>query len=992
MLEARVTVAVLSKLLQAGMAAWDAFKEEGISSKESTAIRLATDLLGDLGGKSSGQLSDMAALHFGVVTQCFGHALGRQWAFNRQLAPHGLRLFMNKEQRKRADEIDLRVKLAVSALPKFGGPSLLQAGDLPASAEGVRDAAVIGEPLATPYYRALWEAFSNPKLDEGDEARVPLLDLEKGRLGFERDFLLAYQQVLASPEGQKLQRYVAGLAGDYRARMLRELRLRDMAEWGERHTFGNVERHDRPADDPIPFMPLAKMYIEPDARLAKKERQEEEPRRPVLSLIEHWLGASKTNVVVVRADFGMGKSLTARSLAQRLALRFLETRTPSPEMEIPVFIQCAEDLTEEGFDLGAFVRRAWKREAGELELKLKLDDPALEPPGRTQRALFIFDGLDEVILGERRLESFFQRIKDEASAHHRFIVFSRPGALPPEQSLEGIPVLEILPWAEPQIADWLEAWRGLSGGAGPTSQELVSRGLVELAKTPILLFMVAQTWKDQSHGVGASLAALYEEFFWQIARGKHEADLKSHKNVSDASKQLHQHLMRTGVLTQETHPPDAMLWLMGRVAWESTKLDQRQMLEPFRRADVLTKHGITNLLIDELKMERSADETIDAIQMGLLLTLQAHFRAQAASQLLFGHKSFREFLVARYWADRLKAIARAPAQDWEQFEAPLLGGRLLSREDRTFEFLMEMLNGAAHPKRSAAPFGLMEPERHSLLGWAQMRFKSEEPLPDESARGVRGRRHPSLREDRSPWLREAALAIGSTLKDSPGLRQDDKLTMRSMLAWFWLMRIGPVVVARKAYLPGAVIPDNSIPGADFSEANLEEANFSRADLRPRGISGSLIQPASFSRAVLDRAAMMNADLSMCLFGEASLVDANLSRAVTNSAYFGRANLRGAVLELVRAANAVFDNADLTDSQLLGAFLRKASFVGANLTGANLMGANLMGANLESAHLQGANFERANFEGASLRGASYDATTRGPEGFDPDAAGAVRVRS
>ena len=41
--------------------------------------------------------------------------------------------------------------------------------------------------------------------------------------------------------------------------------------------------------------------------------------------------------------------------------------------------------------------------------------------------------------------------------------------------------------------------------------------------------------------------------------------------------------------------------------------------------------------------------------------------------------------------------------------------------------------------------------------------------------------------------------------------------------------------------------------------------------------------------------------------------------------------------------------------------------------------------MRSGSLQG-----ANFEGASLRGASYDAKTRWPEGFDPDAAGAVRV--
>ncbi|WP_164019885.1 NACHT domain-containing protein [Pyxidicoccus trucidator] len=970
MFEVLVTVKAVSKLLQVGMAAWDAFKEEGIGSKEVTALRLATDLLGDLGGNSSGQLSDMAALHFGVIAQCFGHALGRQWAFNRQLAPSGFRLFMGREQRERADEIDLRVKLAVSALPKFGGPSLLQAGDLPPSVDGVRDAAAIGEPLATPYYRALWDAFSNPKLDEGG---IPLLDLEKGRLGFERDFLLAYQQVLASPEGQKLQRYVAGVVGDYRVRMLRELLLRDMAEWGERHTFGNMERRDRPPDDPIPFMPLAKMYIEPAARLAKKEQQEEAPRKPVLSLIEQWLGSSKTNVVVVRADFGMGKSLTARSLAQRLALRFLETRTPSPETEIPVFIRCAEDLTDEGVDLDEFVRRAWKREAGELDLKLKLDDPALEPPGRTQRALFILDGLDEVILGERRLESFFQRIKDEASEHHRFIVFSRPGALPAEQELEGIPVLEILPWTEPQIADWLEAWRGLNGGAGPTPQELEARNLGELARTPILLFMVAQTWGGQSREVGASRAALYEEFFWQIARGKHEADRRGHKNVFEASDKLHQHLVSMDLVARGTVPPDAMLWLMGRVAWEATKLDQRQMLEPGRKAEVLTKHGITSLLVDELKVEKSAAETIDAIQVGLLLTLQAHLRAGESSQLLFGHKSFREFLVARYWADRLKAIARASSRDWEDVEAPLLGGRLLSREDRTFEFLIEMLDGAAHPKRTAAPFGLTESERRSLLGWAQMRFESEVPLlPAESSRGTRGR-HPSLREDRSPWLREAALAIGSTLKGSPGLKQHDKLTLRSMLAWFWMMRVGPIIIARKAQLVGALMPDNTLRGADFREAHLEGANFSRTNFRAVPSGGSL--PTSFVRAHLDGASLMNAELSGCNFDAASLREAGLAGAVMDGAVFVGANLDAAELTDASAVHAVFDGANLRGTLFGDSNLAGASFVGADLAGASLTGANLTGAVLER---------------ALLRGAFYDSNTQWPDGFDPDAAGALQV--
>jgi uncharacterized protein YjbI with pentapeptide repeats len=965
---------VLIKLVQAGLSGWDAWTSEGIGSKEGTAIRLAAEALEELRSQSSGQLSDMAALHLGVVTQCFGYALGRQWAFNKALVPRGLRLFMSQEQRERAEEIELRVKLAVSSLPKFGA-SLAQPGDLPADLKGVRDAELLADPLATPYYRALWEAFTNPKLDEGDEARVPLVDLDKGRLGFERDFLLAFQQALASPGGEKLQRYLTDVAGDYRARTLRELLLRDMAGWNERHIFGNLERKDRAEDDPIPFMPLGTMYVEPEARLVKQGPQgERQEQGPALALIKKALSESKTGAVVVKADFGMGKSLTARSLVRQLAQRFLDERTPSSSLEVPVYIQCAKDLTEEGFDLDAFARRAWMREAAELGLKLNLNDPALAPPGRTQSALFLFDGLDEVILGERRLESFFRRIKDAASEHHRFIVFSRPGALPGEQELEGIPVLGLLRWDEQQVSQWLEAWRGLHGGTAPELKELTARKLGGLTRTPILLFMIAQTWKGHGRDVGESQASLYEEFFWQIAQGKHEADRTRHKNIFEASSTLHKQLVARGLVAPEAQVPEAMLWLMGRVAWEATKLEQQKMLEPLRQAEVLTKHGITNLLMQELKLGSTAPDVLEAIQMGLLLSLQAHLRSGEASQLLFGHKSFREYLVARYWADRLKAIARAPsARDWDGIEAPLLGGRLLSQEDRTFEFLLELLDGKPHPKRPSAPFGLTEPERQSVLDWAQMCFVREEPeVPANAFHEGRGRQ-PALREDRRPWLREAALAIGSSLRGSRGLRQRDTLTLRSMLAWFWLMRIGPIIVARKADLAGASMPDNTLRGADFREANLTEANFSRTILKPRGEFLSAV-PASFAGAVLDRAQLMYTDLSGCDFRGASLLEAELSGAVMSGALFSGARLDDAALDRTTAVATSFDKASLRRALLRDAQLPGTSFSGADLTGA---------------YLQGADLRSAVLEGALLSGAYYDHETQWPIGFDPITAGAMR---
>ncbi len=980
MFEAPFSIKALIKLLQAGMAAWDAWTSAGIGGKEVTAVRLATDALEELRGKGSGQVADMAALHLGVITQCFGHALGKHWALDQALPTRRPRLFMTREQQAQEDEIERRMQDAVRSLPKFGA-SLAQPGDLPAGVQEVKRAERLTEPLATPYYEALWAAFANR--DEGDEGRVEVLDLDRGRLEFERDFLLAYHQALASPGGEQLRGYLSKLAGDYRARTLRELLLRDMAGWDERHIFGNLERKDRADDDPVPFMPLGKMYVEPDARLVRQGQHGEPAQRtPVRTLINQWLRESRTGAAVVKADFGMGKSLTARSLVRQLARQFLDERTPSSSLEMPVYIQCAKDLTEESFNLDAFARRAWMRATSELGLKLNLSDPALAPPDRTQPALFLFDGLDEVILGERRLESFFRSIQDAASEHHRFIIFSRPGALPSQQELEGIPVIELQPWSESQISTWLGAWSELNGGTGPKPEELKARELGELASTPILLFMVAQTWKGQSREVGASRAALYEEFFWRIARGKHEADRARHENVFKASTALHAQLISNKLLAPESEPPDAMLWLMGRVAWEATKLEQRQMIEPLRKAEALTKNGITNLLVHELGLEDGASDTIDVIQVGLLLSLQAHLRAGAASQLLFGHKSFREFLVARYWADRLKAIARAPSREWEDCEADLLGGRLLSREDRTFEFLLEMLDGEPLPKREAAPFGLTMTERQALLSWAQVCFESEEPAaPVESSRGARVRQ-PSLREDRKPWLREAALAIGSNLRGSAGMKQRDTLTMRSMLAWFWMMRVGPIIKARKVYLPGASMPGNTLRGVDFSEAYLEGADFSRADLSPRGLGLgldlSMVVLSSFFCAVLDRALLMHANLTLTNLVKASLREVDLTGAVMKGAYLDEAKLKSAVLDKVQAEKAIFNKADLSGARLNQAMLPRASFVEADLTGAFL----------RQAQLQGADFTGAVLKDVSLAQALYDDKTRWPEGFDPVAAGAV----
>jgi len=107
--------------------------------------------------------------------------------------------------------------------------------------------------------------------------------------------------------------------------------------------------------------------------------------------------------------------------------------------------------------------------------------------------------------------------------------------------------------------------------------------------------------------------------------------------------------------------------------------------------------------------------------------------------------------------------------------------------------------------------------------------------------------------------------------------------------------------------------------------------------------------------------------------------------------------------------ANLNGADLRGAELYGANLIGASLTGANLSGAKLHGAKLSGANLfnadlssailNSADLDGANLRQTNLHGADLftvynlnradlNGAWYSDKTKLPDGFDPEAAGAI----
>ena len=112
------------------------------------------------------------------------------------------------------------------------------------------------------------------------------------------------------------------------------------------------------------------------------------------------------------------------------------------------------------------------------------------------------------------------------------------------------------------------------------------------------------------------------------------------------------------------------------------------------------------------------------------------------------------------------------------------------------------------------------------------------------------------------------------------------------------------------------------------------------------------------------------------------------------------------MEGVSCMDACFDGADLSETDLywciaFGASFRHARLVRASIRGANLKATDLSNADLTEAdlgidnvggatQLQGATLTGARLDRARLGGAEYDDKTLFPEGFDPAAAGMVRV--
>jgi uncharacterized protein YjbI with pentapeptide repeats len=782
--------------------------------------------------------------------------------------------------------------------------------------------ALSGDPTGNPYYKALWEAFAEPVELPKDKGQLNLLGADPHL--FHADFRFAYLEALATPDGQQVQRWCLSLAAEKRE-VMRHILAEDLAAWGTRHVFGNVRR--QAAGDPMPFLSLDDSYIEPRGRYKGREE-------PILGLVSGLL--EEHALVVVRADFGHGKSLTARRLARDVARAWLKSRQPAGASQYPVFIKCSRDLRDPRYDHDAVVRSAlWHAAEEAVADRPAMKDEAFAPLESDRAALFILDGLDEVALTRHHLEDLFKDLQAALGPGQRVVVFTRPGALRDERCLpKATPVVNLLEFDDGQIAEWVERWNRLSGKVPVEVDRLHTLGVASLARTPILLLMIVVTWEEHlANASQVNKVSLYEHFFQHIARGKYQGAGEDHEALMEASSRLARELQRRGIL-QEEQPVEAMLWLMSRVAWEAHTFAYGQPARDLQARDM------ASLLYKELGMEDSV--TLDSIEVGLLLAMQID-PTGASKTILFGHQSFREFLVARYWKRQLlRLVTPETKQVQRSMEESLMQARLLQDEDEAFYLLIEML------------WGLDAVTRQSIKEWAQKYIQIDELTL-----------HLEVKTDRRPMLRESALAIGSYIEPDEGLQLDES-ALRFLCCWYqfhgqtaliWAPGLrSPHSLLERMYLIEAHLRGAHLEGANLREVNLVGANLVGANLVGANLVGANLVAANCDEANLAEADLAGADLEAARFAGANFAKANLAEVDLEGAYLARANLAGAYL-----AGANLAGANLAGANLAGAYLE-----GADLSEANLSGANLSEAYLEGANLNGAVFQRADLKGVVIR--------------------------
>ncbi|MEQ9486554.1 pentapeptide repeat-containing protein [Coleofasciculus sp. F4-SAH-05] len=179
----------------------------------------------------------------------------------------------------------------------------------------------------------------------------------------------------------------------------------------------------------------------------------------------------------------------------------------------------------------------------------------------------------------------------------------------------------------------------------------------------------------------------------------------------------------------------------------------------------------------------------------------------------------------------------------------------------------------------------------------------------------------------------------------------------------------------QANLSWVEAPYCNLSGANLQAAQLNHSNLTGAILDKTQLISTQLMAANLYQASLIAANLTTANLREVLLEKANLQDAILVGATLTEANLRQACLRCANLTQAELYRAILTDADLSEvtgdrvnlsrANLMGAYLLRASFVGANLRRTVLQNVYCLQTNLTGANLQGADLRQADLSGAYL---------------------------
>ncbi|NER03999.1 MAG: low-complexity protein [Okeania sp. SIO3C4] len=575
---------------------------------------------------------------------------------------------------------------------------------------------------------------------------------------------------------------------------------------------------------------------------------------------------------------------------------------------------------------------------------------------RNTRFLFLLDGFDELLLERgltNELKPFLEQVAqfqkqagDNSERGHRVLITGRPLALYGIERLmpQNLERMSILPMDDDIQQQWFEKWQTIVGEVEAEKfQEFLQsqkcpEQVKELAREPLLLYLLAvMHWDGQlkvemfAHAdVGGAKVSVYEQALeWVLEKQRVEDGRNLNPEITKLDpKNLEILLAEAGLCVVQSGREYAAI----------------KMIE-----DRLLKQGYQELqgLIEKARQDKREDGLKNALAAFYLKSV-----AGAENSVEFFHKSFGEFLCAKWMAKSLEDLTEKTGRrrktyvvsdqelEWQVYD--LFGYGSLTAE--VVEYLMALL-----VKSEVELVVLFERLHGFYLNWCDGKFieeAAEETLPQKKARQLQ------------QWGIES------------GQRRANIYTgLNVMILLFELHRYGQSQVTLQEQLHfypcGQPYSKDSAQtklltdSEDFDQTKSEDFDQTKL-LRIIGYSQCLGN-GTFVEIVgnfLSSADLSDADLSSANLSSANLISANLISA----------NLSSANLISSKLSSTYLRSADLRGAKLISADLRGAKLRGAKLISADLRGANLSSADLSSADLSSADLSSADLRDADLRDA------------------------